>query len=455
MLFNSFPFLFVFLPASLLIYYGASVFGAGVRLPTLLAISFVFYGYWDWRFVPLLVGSIAINWLISVIFISLQGRWLIAVAIIGNLGILAFFKYYNFFAGLFPWLEMPHLDIVLPLGISFFTFHHIMYLSDLKAGLAPRYSLIRYGLYIGFFPQILSGPLVRWREVMHQFDINPFGPGALERISRGLVLLTLGLCEKALMADSLARVSGPIFASSQNGIPSLSDAWLGTSSFMFQIYFDFAGYTDMALGVALMFGIVLPQNFNAPYRADSLQDFWRRWHMTLSRFLRDYLYIPLGGSRYGLAVQLWALFATMSLGGLWHGAGLSFVAWGILHGIGLGVGVLWRRAGLSLPAVISIPLTFLFVMLCWVLFHAPSFEAAGNMYEALVGYGSWRGGWPMQDRWLITFALLISVAFPGAWSLAQMEKPRLPWAMATGVLLAVAILVMNTGQTYDFIYFHF
>ena len=198
---------------------------------------------------------------------------------------------------------------------------------------------------------MLAGPLVRWREIMHQLDERPYQrPDAAERIARGLMLLTFGLAKKVLIGDPLAEYANPVFAAAAAGkVVSMAEAWQATLAFTFQIYFDFSGYTDMALGLALLFGVVLPQNFEAPYRSLSIQDFWRRWHMTLSRFLRDYLYIPLGGSRSGLPTQVWALFATMALGGLWHGAGLNFVAWGAAHGVALAVGVLWRRAGLAMP----------------------------------------------------------------------------------------------------------
>ena len=190
------------------------------------------------------------------------------------------------------------------------------------------------------------------------------------------MLLTVGLAKKVFLGDPLSEYVNPVFqAAAQGKAVTIVDAWQATLGFTFQIYFDFSGYTDMALGLALLFGIVLPQNFDVPYRAVSLRDFWRRWHMTLSRFLRDYLYIPLGGSKRGLAVQLWALFATMALGGLWHGAGLTFVAWGVAHGVGLGAGVLWRRAGLTMPAWLGWALTFIFVVLAWVPFRAASFDA--------------------------------------------------------------------------------
>ena len=455
MLFNSFQFLLVFLPAAITIYFASARWAPAARLPTLLALSFMFYGYWDWRFAPLLLGSIAINWTIARLFNRTAWRGLIVAAIAANLAVLGAFKYYNFFSGLFPMLEMPHFEFALPLGISFFTFHHIMYLSDLRAGAAPQYGFVRYGLYISFFPQILSGPLVRWREIMHQFDASPLGPTTIERCARGMVLLVLGLCEKTLLGDSLAQIANPIFTASQTTSLSASDAWLGTLAFSFQIYFDFAGYTDMALGIALMFGIVLPPNFNAPYRAVSLQDFWRRWHMTLSRFLRDYLYIPLGGSKHGLAVQLFALFTTMALGGLWHGAGLTFIAWGILHGIGLGAGVLWHRAGYSVSPVFSSVLTFLFVTMCWVLFRSATFADGFGMYKSLVGFGGLGKSWAGTSYTLLVLAAVIAIAVPSAWDIANHLKPTRRTAVALGALTAVVFLTLNMGQNFEFIYFRF
>jgi len=304
MLFNSYPFLLVFLPAALCVQALVERFSPRIRLQSLLALSFIFYGYWDWRFVPLMAASILVNFAIIRLFAARQPPFLIAVAIAMNLAVLGVFKYAGFFASLANsafGLALPEPHLALPLGISFFTFHHIMYLTDLRAKKAPLYDLTRYGLYIAFFPQVLSGPLVRWSEVMHQFEMRAFGPGWQERLGRGLLLLTLGLAKKTVFGDGLAGYANPIFTYAANGTPlTVMQAWEGVLAFTFQIYFDFSGYTDMALGVAQMLGISLPQNFNTPYRATSLQDFWRRWHMTLSRFLRDYLSIPLGGNRHGL-----------------------------------------------------------------------------------------------------------------------------------------------------------
>src|SRR3954452_629307 len=390
MLFNSFAFLLVFLPAALLLHWAVERFRPEWRLPPLAVLSFLFYGYWDWRFIPLMAGSILVNWLVAETFAKTKAGLLIPLALAGNLLVLAVFKYFNFFAdlaNLIPGLHAPRLEIALPLGISFFTFHHVMYLVDLRAGRAPRYDLVRYALYIGFFPQVLAGPLVRWSEVMHQFDEHPYKrPDAAERFSRGLMLLTVGLAKKVFLGDPLAEYVNPVFQAAAAGkAVTVVEAWQATLGFTFQIYFDFSGYTDMALGIALLFGLVLPQNFDVPYRATSLSDFWRRWHMTLSRFLRDYLYIPMGGNRRGLPRQVGALAATMTLGGLWHGAGLTFLAWGALHGLGLGAGLLTRRARIAIPAPLGWALTSLFVVLTWVLFRATSFDAALAIFKGLFG----------------------------------------------------------------------
>jgi alginate O-acetyltransferase complex protein AlgI len=394
MLFNSFAFLLAFLPGALLAHWLVERFRPDWRLPLLLGLSFLFYGYWDWRFVPLLAASVVVNWLVAEAFLAARPRVLIPLAIAANLVVLGFFKYFNFFAALadlIPGLTAPRLDIALPLGISFFTFHHIMYLTDLKAGRAPRYDLVRYGLYIAFFPQVLAGPLVRWSEVMHQFDERPYArPDAAERFARGLMLLVAGLAKKVFLGDPLAQYTNPVFEAAAAGkAVTVAEAWQATLGFTFQIYFDFSGYTDMALGLALLFGIVLPQNFDTPYRSVSLQDFWRRWHMTLSRFLRDYLYLPLGGNRRGSVRRYVNVMLVMLLGGLWHGAAWTFVVWGGLHGLYLMINHAWRafagQGGPPIPVPVGRLLTLLAVMVAWVFFRAGSFAGALAMLRGMSG----------------------------------------------------------------------
>ena len=457
MLFNSFVFLLVFLPAALALHAVVERRRPGWRLPLLVLLSFVFYGWWDVRFVPLLLGSILANWLVARAFVRAPARWLIPAAIAANLVVLALFKYLDFFAdlaSLVPGVEAPRLGWVLPLGISFFTFHHIMYLTDLRAGRAPAFGLTKYALYIAFFPQVLAGPLVRWSEIMHQFDERPYArPDAAERIGRGLMLLVVGLSKKVFFGDPLAGYVNPVFQAAAAGkAVTMAEAWQATLGFTFQIYFDFSGYTDMALGIALLFGLVLPQNFDVPYRSASLREFWRRWHMTLSRFLRDYLYIPLGGNRRGLAIQVGALFATMTLGGLWHGAGLTFVAWGALHGAGLGAGILFRRASLRLPSLIGWALTFLFVALTWVLFRATSFEAALIVFKGLFGLGPAGTGFKWRT---IAVAAAVATVGPSAWATVHRLPPSRLIAAAFALLFVVVLLKIGDDGNYDFIYFQF
>jgi alginate O-acetyltransferase complex protein AlgI len=457
MLFNSFVFLLAFLPAALILHGLVARAAPTWRLPLLVGLSFVFYGWWDVRFVPLLAGSILANWCLARIYRRWPGRWLIPAAIAGNLAVLGVFKYLDFFAdlaNLIPGLEAPRLGLALPLGISFFTFHHIMYLADLRAGRAPAFGLVKYALYIAFFPQVLAGPLVRWSEIMHQFDERPYArPDAAERFARGLMLLTVGLAKKVFLGDPLAEYVNPVFQAAAAGkAVSVVEAWQATLGFTFQIYFDFSGYTDMALGIALLFGLVLPQNFDVPYRATSLRDFWRRWHMTLSRFLRDYLYIPMGGNRRGLPRQVGALAATMTLGGLWHGAGLTFLAWGALHGLGLGAGVLARRVRVAIPAPLGWLLTSLFVVLTWVLFRATSFEAALLVFKGLFGLAPRGSGFKWRT---IAVAALVATVGPTAWAAVHRLPPRRLLAFGFALLFVLVLLKIGDDANYEFIYFQF
>ncbi len=360
-----------------------------------------------------------------------------------------------------PFVSVPKgliADIALPLGISFFTFHHVMYLTDLRAGIAPRYDLVRYGLYIAFFPQVLAGPLVRWTEIMHPLDQRPYShPAAMDRFALGLMLLVAGLAKKVLIADPLAKVSDPLFYITTRVVHiTFMDAWQATLAFTFQIYFDFSGYTDMALGIALMFGIVLPQNFNVPYRATSLQDFWRRWHMTLSRFLRDYLYVPLGGNRHGLTVQLAAIMTTMALGGLWHGAGYTFIIWGVMHGAALCIVVLWSRVGVPLPAVIGWLLTFVFVIFTWVAFRAQTMDAAHLMWKGLLGMHEFDHRFGSVYGWIpIAVGFAFAVIGPTSYALSERLHRSVVAAAAVGTLLFVVVVRIGGDGAQKFIYFQF
>ncbi len=454
MLFNSLPFILGFLPPVLLGYWLLARKDTA-RLYFLLGASLVFYGYWDWRFEPLLLGSILFNWLFAEAYFRVGWKSLLVTAIALNLASLGVFKYLGFFAGAVALATGWRCDfpaILLPIGISFFTFHNVIYLADLHGGRAPRYCLRDYGLYIALFPQILAGPLVRYYEIVPQFRLSPLRAGWEVRCAQGLALFIMGLGKKVMLADALAALADPAFAASAERMLGVGEAWTAALAFPLQIYFDFSGYSDMAIGLGLMLGFGLPVNFNAPYRADGLRDFWRRWHMTLSRFLRDYLYIPLGGNRHGLARQVAALLVTMTLGGLWHGAGWSFVVWGTLHGLGLAAGVTWRRWLPPLPRPIGWAMLMVFLLVTWVFFRAPSLGAAWHLLGALVA-----GGAPAAPAGGEVIAVAAAVALIGPTSQDIAERLR-PWRwLAPAAAFATLLLLfkLGDGPAYEFIYFRF
>ena len=461
MLFHSQAFLLLFLPPVLVGFY---LLSGRVRLWWLLAASFAFYGYWDIRLLPLLAGSIAVNWALAAMWgrIGATERGASAPIVAGvamNLLLLGVFKYADFIAGSAAyaggWAHDPW-NIVLPLGISFFTFQQLSYLIDLRRGQAPVYGFRDYALYVAFFPQLIAGPIVRHNELVSQFGRDPWRDGTAERLSRGALLLTFGLAKKVFVADRLARVADPLFQAAAGGL-SFAESWVAAAAFGLQIYFDFSAYSDMAIGLALMFGFALPENFRSPYRAVSLRDFWQRWHMTLSRFLRDYLYVPLGGSRHGVVRTAVALMATMLLGGLWHGAAWTFVLWGALHGLGLVVVHLWQRAGFRLPWMLGWVLTVTFVTAAWVPFRAHTLSDAGGMMAAMAGFdGADFAVRDLDKPWIIPVAAALALLAPRAHALAlEWVGPRPLLAAAAGALVVLVLLQVGVGQNQEFIYFQF
>src|ERR1700722_15671134 len=399
MLFNDYPFLLIFLPAALLIYRLADPYPPW-RIGVLVLLSFAFYCYGHPPLILLLVLSILINWLATLAYARTKLPAILTAAIVLDLVVLAVFKYANFFAynlGLVLGWPMPQFDIVLPLGISFFTFHHIMYLVDLRRGKAPLYSLGRYALYISFFPQAIAGPLARWSEVMHQFGRQVYAPGWQRQFCVATTFIAIGLFEKIMFGDRIGRLLDPIYAQAKLGVVPDGDAWLALG-FGFQILFDFAGYSDISIGLGLLFGVQLPFNFNAPFRSTTIQDFWQRWHITLMMFLRDYVFHPLANARILprrlLAVQYFgALLLTMALCGLWHGANWTFVLWGTIHGIALVICSLWRRYGPRLPSWLGWALTVSFVLLTGVIFRASSLDGAFNIFQGLAVAPNLERGW--------------------------------------------------------------
>ncbi len=402
MLFNSYTFIFAFLPVALagfLIFVTIAPRTFAIRW--LIACSLFFYGWWYPQNLWILLFLLLFNYALGVWLGRLEhGGVARAVLIAGltvNLGMLCYYKYANFFAGTINGLTGAHLPLVvatLPLGISFFVFQKIAYLVDAYRRQVRGYSLTDYSLFVTFFPQLIAGPIVHHSEVVPQFSSQRGWRPSAEDFSVGFTQFLCGLAKKVLLADGVARYANPIFDAARDGLfPTFLDGWTAALAYTFQLYFDFSGYSDMALGLGRMFGIKLPQNFNSPYKAASIADFWRRWHMTLSRFLRDYLYIPLGGNRKGPARRGINLMVTMLLGGLWHGAGWTFVVWGGLHGLYLLIHRIWQpvRQSFGLPEgtrwgpYAGRAITFFAVVVAWVFFRAANIATAGRILGAMGG----------------------------------------------------------------------
>ena len=463
MLFNSYAFIFAFLPLTLALFFGLARRSHLLSAAWLTLASLFFYGWWNPAYVGLLAASIAMNFGAGLLIArarATQGSvrgWLV-VAVTANLALLAWFKYANFFVDSVaaPLGATWSLDtIVLPLGISFFTFTQIAFLVDTARGEVKEFNPVHYALFVTYFPHLIAGPVLHHREMMPQFaDARTFVPTS-ENMAVGLTIFGIGLFKKVVLADNVAAFANPVFAAAgQAQSLTLLEAWGGVLAYTLQIYFDFSGYSDMAIGVSRLFGIRLPLNFASPYKARNISEFWRRWHMTLSRFLRDYLYISLGGNRRGTLRRYANLFVTMLLGGLWHGAGWTFVVWGALHGAYLCVHQAWsawrehrgvpRRPATRLGTAAATALTFLAVVVGWVFFRATSFDAA----TALLGSMAGLHGIVLPDGWqsllgpTLAGALTgIGVRFgpPGLF----MGLSEVAWIVG---LLAIAWFAPNTQQ---------
>jgi len=398
MLFNSFEFVLYFLPATVLAYYACRATGlVRASVLTLAVASLFFYGWWDWRNLFVLGTSIAFNHAVGRRVAARNAtayRWLVT-GVAGNLLALGFFKYYDFFAvnvASLTGVAVPLLKIALPLGISFFTFTQIAFLVDTFQGKAREYRFPDYTLFVSYFPHLIAGPIIHHRQLIPQFKREHAWPRVLDDLAFGVLLFVLGLSKKVLVADNIAPYANVVFAAAAGDKPiDPVSAWTGVLAYTMQLYFDFSGYSDMAVGLSKMFGINLPINFNAPYRSTSMIDFWRRWHITLSHFLRDYLYIPLGGNRRGRVRRYVNLLVTMLLGGLWHGAGWTFVIWGAIHGTALAANHLWRSVSprwwrdmpSKLGAILGWLLTFSTAVLAWVYFRAHDVASANRLLTAM------------------------------------------------------------------------
>jgi alginate O-acetyltransferase complex protein AlgI len=465
-LFNSYVFCLVFLPAALAGWWLLPTTRA--RLGFLTLASYFFYGWWDWRFVPLMLASTTADFIAGG-YIARSGdparrRACLILLLCFNLGILAVFKYYDFFAGslnglgslLGAEMDLPLLRLVLPVGISFYTFNSISYTIDIYRGvLRPATSILEFSTFVAMFPHLVAGPIVRYADLAPQFSRIPDRPDRAGSLM-GCWFFVLGMAKKVLIADLLAaQIVTPLWH--QSGLLDAGEAWLAVLAYTLQIYFDFSGYSDMAIGLAFMLGFRFPQNFDAPYQSANIAEFWRRWHMSLSFWLRDYLYIPLGGNQGAPGRTIFNLAIVMFLGGLWHGAAWTFVAWGLYHGALLAGHSVVRRLG-WVPRIrpLAVACTFLAVMVGWVFFRATSLAEAWQLLGVMSGLRAGQGG----NLALVTTPLAYPVLFvalgiawfvPDTW---RLELPRRPvWGAALALLFVLCLLRFATPS--PFLYFQF
>ena len=518
MLFNSHIFIFIFLPLVVGIFFMLGRASHIWAAAWLSIASLFFYAWWNPKYVLLLVASILFNFVFaSAISRSplspgwSRRRWLLTLAVVTDLLLLGYFKYANFFLdnfGQHTGMPSGFVEVMLPLGISFFTFTQIAFLVDGYQGKSSEPSFMHYCLFVSYFPHLIAGPVLHHKEMMPQFrHATTYRPSA-RNFSVGLTIFAIGLFKKVGIADSLAPYANAVFEASAGGhAPTFFEAWSGALAYTLQLYFDFSGYSDMAIGLSRLFNVVLPLNFHSPYRAMNIIEFWRCWHMTLSRFLRDYLYIPLGGNRNGRMRRYLNLLITMLLGGLWHGAGWTFVVWGGMHGVFLVVNHAWRalreRLGQDLTRstflgrIAGRTLTFVAVVVAWVVFRAENIDMAISVLHGMAGLngvvlnGAWQAKFGVLGESLgaagVVFGELTSLESVKAlrwmlplviacWVLPNTQEimakfkpaldfhagtttsriawqPSLAWGVGIGVIAALSVLLITRKS--EFLYFQF
>ena len=485
MLFNSYEFIFAFLPIAFFIYFlllskrlivGAKAF--------LVFSSLFFYSWWNIIYLPLILGSMLFNYAVgnslnsSSSNVRINKKVLLTIGIIANLSMLGYFKYADFFiSNVNYFIEdgLPLLELALPLAISFFTFQQIAYLVDSYKGETSEYDFLNYSLFVTFFPQLIAGPIVHHKEMMPQFASRWNLVKNYKNIATGLFIFSIGLFKKVVIADTFAVWATNGFDKAE--VLNLVEAWATSLSYTYQLYFDFSGYTDMAIGAALLFNIKLPINFNSPYKAKDIQDFWRRWHMTLSRFMRDYIYIPLGGNKNGNYKACINVFSVALISGLWHGAGWTFIIWGAMHGIALVIHRIWKQLGFNMNSILAWFITFNFINITWVFFRAKEWEDAlkvlngmffGNLVlpykfseqlQFLSNYGVEFGNWMISiqgDNKTILFVLLMIIpilTFKNTIYYRENFNPNKKHLIVSTIILIWTSLTFN--KVSEFLYFNF
>ena len=490
MLFNSYIFIFLFLPLTFFIYFYLNKKRLTEASKAFLVFaSLFFYSWWNIAYLPLILISMLFNYTMGR-ELSKHGqkkknyspKVLLAIGVIANLALLGYFKYADFFIenvnNVFH-SDISLLHLALPLAISFYTFQQIAYLVDSYRKETQEYDFLNYAVFVTFFPQLIAGPIVHHAEMMPQFAKLKNKVMHYHNVALGLFVFAIGLFKKVVIADSFAIWATQGFDVEQT-LTTL-EAWVTSLSYTFQLYFDFSGYTDMAIGIALLFNIKLPINFNSPYKATSIQDFWRRWHITLSRFLKDYIYIPLGGNRKGDIRTYTNLFTTFLLGGIWHGAGWTFVLWGALHGFALMIHRAWQKLGLRMPTLLAWFITFNFINIAWVFFRATNFHDAMKVLKAMFHIES--GIFSKSTQFvhmlhyhhpaftyikfnmanymliLIVLGFILTLFFKNVHQMQEKFNQRktvsIGLALFVGILLGISLLTIAINTSSAFLYFNF
>ncbi|MDB5612617.1 MAG: algI [Devosia sp.] len=473
MVFSSETFLFIFLPVFLTVYY---LTPNRFRSVTILIGSYLFYGWWRFDFLALLFGTTLWTYVFGLLVDRHEGKQrqvLCAIGTIGCLSVLGFFKYFNFLAGTIASVmgqdaaTLSIWHVILPIGVSFYVFESISYLVDVyRRESLPARNFADFASFVSLFPHLVAGPILRFRDLREQFASRTH---SLALFSQGMTIFIIGLAKKVLIADTVAPIADTIFSQSA---PTFIESWIGASAYTIQLYFDFSGYSDMAIGLGLMMGFRLMENFNSPYISRSITEFWRRWHISLSVWLRDYLYIPLGGNRKGVARTYFNLFIVMVLGGLWHGANWTFVIWGAWHGAILAVERYFNWPKKAATVFWSLPLTLLFVVLGWVMFRAPNVGSAMTMYAGMFGFNGLGltpdVAWQLPREGMMVLAIAIAIAgFEPR--LKKLAEPSLmidgqgtaslvsEWVPALAMsALTVLVLMRLADQSFSpFLYFQF
>jgi D-alanyl-lipoteichoic acid acyltransferase DltB (MBOAT superfamily) len=466
MLFNSYIYIFLFLPFTFFVYFALNRAKLLVASKIFLVLaSLFFYSWWSVKYLPIMLFSIFFNYYIGQLLSKKrENKSILIFGIVANVSLLGYFKYADFLIdttnmALNTNIELLHLT--LPLAISFFTFQQIAYLVDSYKGETKEYSFLNYANFVTFFPQLIAGPIVHHKEMMPQFENISNKLKRYNNISKAIFIFSIGLFKKVIIADTFAIWANAGFNSA--GALNMLEAWVTSLSYTFELYFDFSGYTDMAIGSALLFNIKLPINFNSPYKATSIQDFWRRWHITLSRFLRDYIYIPLGGNKRGEIKTYSNLFITFLIGGIWHGAGWNFIFWGFLHGVATVIHRFWSKLNFKLNTIVAWFITFNFINITWVFFRAKDWSSAIKILKAMF-FGEFKIPQNLNSYlhhissnsyaiYAVIVAFVVVLFFKNSNEIAKKFKPNILTLIFSAVIFLVSIASLTKFS--EFLYFNF